>query len=338
MPVFNFDDGGSQIQTTANPSISFTDSGVTFTLSGTAMGGSPGVSHFSMFGGGLFIGANNATNAEFELDVTGPGQTQFSGAPLSIQVSTVSNGVWNVTFHGASVGANQVISASGTYSAQGQITHITFTNTMTDASALGILQLSANINCFLEGTHVAAADGVRAVEDLQPGDVLTTADGGETKVAWVGRQKMLPRFSQPEEINPIRVQAGALGDNLPERDLFVTADHAFLMDGVLVTASALVNGSTIAQLTKMPMDGFTYYHIDTGAHEVIVAEGLPAETLFDYSGRQVFDNEAEHAHAAPILEMDLPRITSPRMLPEAIAARIAERAEELAAQKACLVA
>lgn len=338
MPVFNFDEGGSQGQTTGSPSISFTDSGVTFTLSGTALGGSPAVSHFSMFSGGLFMGANSATSAEFVLDVTGPGQTQFSGAPLSIQVSTVSSAVWNVIFHGASVGATQVISASGTYSAQGQITHITFTNTTTDGSALGILSLSANINCFLEGTQVASPDGMRAVESLQPGDMIATAEGGVTEVKWVGRQKMLPRFSQPEEINPIRIQAGALGENMPTRDLFVTADHAFLMDGLLVTASALVNGSTIAQVAKMPIDGFTYYHIDTGAHEAVLAEGLPAETLFDYSGRQVFDNEDEHAHVAPILEMDLPRITSPRLLPESISARIAERAEKLSEEKSRLVA
>lgn len=83
----------------------------------------------------------------------------------------------------------------------------------------------------------------------------------------------------------------------------------------------------------MPLERFSYCHIETGAHEVILAEGTPTETLYDYGGCQVFDNEGENTAltggAEPVAEMDLPHITSPQMLPDSIVGQVAERAEQL---------
>jgi len=31
----------------------------------------------------------------------------------------------------------------------------------------------------------------------------------------------------------------------------------------------------------MPKDGFTYYHVETDDHELLLAEGLAAETFID---------------------------------------------------------
>ena len=152
------------------------------------------------------------------------------------------------------------------------------------------------------------------------GDKITTADGRVSQVNWLGTQSVNTVFADPKKVNPIRITAGALGGCLPVRDLEVSPDHAIAIDGMLINASALVNGTTIYQLATMPREGFTYYHVETDAHELLLAEGVPAETFIDYAGRDSFENGAEQT--AMIAEMPLPRISSARLVPNAVKARL----------------
>jgi hypothetical protein len=50
----------------------------------------------------------------------------------------------------------------------------------------------------------------------------------------------------------------------------------------------LVNRSTIAQLA---VDAITYYHIELPQHDVVFAEGLPAETYLETGGRHTFESD-----------------------------------------------
>ena len=179
--------------------------------------------------------------------------------------------------------------------------------------------------CFAPGTAIATPEGTVAVEALSIGDPVLTADGRTVSVKWVGRQTRAPLF---QRIRMIRVAAGVLGDGLPLRDLVLTADHALLIDGLLINAGALVNGTTITELRDLP-ERVTVYHVETEAHDVILAEGTPAETFIDYAGRQAFDNYAEYVALygadRPIAENPAPRISSARMLPAALCARLGIR-------------
>ena len=104
------------------------------------------------------------------------------------------------------------------------------------------------------------------------------------------------------------------------RDLIVTADHAMLLDGVLINAVALVNDVTIRLIpaTQMPAR-YRYWHIETSAHEVLLAENCATESYVDYAMRRGFDNYdaylARYGHDRPIPEMTLPRIGTARLLP-----------------------
>ena len=179
--------------------------------------------------------------------------------------------------------------------------------------------------CFAPGTAIATPEGAVAVEALSIGDPVLTADGRTVPVKWVGRQTRAPLF---QRIRMIRVAAGALADRLPLRDLVLTADHALLIDGLLINAGALVNGTTITELRDLP-ERVTVYHVETEAHDVILAEGTPAETFIDYAGRQAFDNYAEYVALygadRAIAENPAPRISSARMLPAALCARLGIR-------------
>ena len=181
--------------------------------------------------------------------------------------------------------------------------------------------------CFAAGTLISTPDGERAVETLCIGDLVTTADGDVVPVKWLGLQTLHKVFTPLEKFVPVRVQAGALGQGLPHTDLVLTADHALILDGLAINASALVNGTTIAYV---PCDALpeqvTYYHVETEAHEVILANGAPAETYIDYVGRSKFDNHAEYldlyGEDRTIVEMTLPRVSAARMLPSRIRNRL----------------
>jgi len=181
--------------------------------------------------------------------------------------------------------------------------------------------------CFLAGTCIATPTGWTAVEDLNVGDSVATASGATARVRWIGRQAVSTRFGPAERLMPVRVRAGALGPDLPRRDLLLTADHGLLIDGLLINAGALVNGGTVEWVPLAEFDGgYTVYHVETEAHEFILADGAPAETYIDYTARTSFDNYRDYVALygsdRVIPEMPVPRVSAARLVPAAIRARL----------------
>ena len=180
--------------------------------------------------------------------------------------------------------------------------------------------------CFLAGTRVATPVGSLPVEELGIGDIVLTADGRAAAVRWIGVQTIVSVFADPLRSFPVRIAAGALGPGLPRRDLRLSPDHALFLDGVLVQAGALVNGTTILREQEMP-DRFTWFHVELDDHALILAEGVPAETFVDNVTRRRFDNYAQYEALygdgrGMIPEMDLPRVKSARQLPQALRRRL----------------
>lgn len=136
--------------------------------------------------------------------------------------------------------------------------------------------------CFLRGTRVLTRDGYRAIEKLAVGELVATRFGGLTPVkaidsftlcrergAWVGSSR------------PVRVKRGALGENMPAVDLCLTASHAIFIDGFLVPAGDLVNGTNIVFETADGQETLDFFHIALDQHDVIDADGAACESLRD---------------------------------------------------------
>jgi hypothetical protein len=193
------------------------------------------------------------------------------------------------------------------------------------ADASGGTELAA---CFLGGTLIMTPNGEAPVENLKIGDPVLAADGRTFPVRWIGRNTVMTRNADPVRLMPIRIRAGALRDGVPKRDLLLSPEHALLIDGLLVQASALVNGISITREAWMP-ETFVYYHVEVEDHALIIAEGTAAETFVDHIARKVFDNWREHQDLygfdASIPEMDYPRVLSARQLPDAIERRLLDR-------------
>ena len=125
---------------------------------------------------------------------------------------------------------------------------------------------------------------------LTQGMLVWTKDDGYQPVRLTGTRQMLKTDLEAHaNVSPIRIKAGALGQNLPERDLAVSPQHRILVnsklvrrlhgeDEVLVAAIHLtqVEGINVVQ----DADSITYVHFLLGRHQIVESEGAETESLF----------------------------------------------------------
>jgi Hint domain len=168
-------------------------------------------------------------------------------------------------------------------------------------------------HCFLKGTVIRTADGDRKIEDLSAGDLLPSVFGGTCAIQWIGRysfKKGDPTKGWVRSVLPIRIARSALCDDVPHADLYVTQTHAVLVDGVLVAAGNLVNGTTITRYDAAELDRLEYFHIKLPRHDVIYAEGAPCETLLEVDENAANFAEYLRQYGPPTAEETpcLPRI------------------------------
>jgi hypothetical protein len=156
---------------------------------------------------------------------------------------------------------------------------------------------AASLSCFAAGTRIATRRGPVAVQNLRVGDGVTLARGGEAPVRWLGHRTVsCARHPRPWDVLPVRVRADAFGAGLPAADLVLSPDHAVFIDGVLIPIRYLLNGATVAQERARRV---TYWHVELPAHDVLLAEGLPAESYLDTGNRSAFANGGAAVMAHP---------------------------------------
>ena len=96
--------------------------------------------------------------------------------------------------------------------------------------------------------------------------------------------------------------------------------------------ATIVNGTSIVRETDVS-EVFTYYHVECDGHELIFAEGVPAETFVDNVERMAFDNWEEHQALYPqgktVEELPYPRAKALRQVPQRARTLLAQRGERL---------
>ncbi|MGB0798938.1 MAG: Hint domain-containing protein, partial [Planktomarina sp.] len=136
------------------------------------------------------------------------------------------------------------------------------------------------IICFAKGSRITTITGPVAVENLDIGDRVLTADNGFQEVRWIGKRTVSGRH----QFAPIKICKGTFG---AERDLYVSPQHRVLIKDwrndvilgtseALVAAKHLVDGETIVTDT---CEEVTYFHVLFDAHEIIFSEGLASESF-----------------------------------------------------------
>lgn len=146
--------------------------------------------------------------------------------------------------------------------------------------------------CFAEGTRIMTEKGERPVEKLGVGDLVQTLDNGLQPIRWISGREVDARGA----MTPIRICKGALGPKVPKRDLVVSRQHRILAQSRIAARMFNVPQVLIAaaKLSALPgvrevsgRDKVTYWHFLCDHHEIVIANGAPAETL--YLGPQAMD-------------------------------------------------
>ncbi|WP_420862627.1 Hint domain-containing protein [Algirhabdus cladophorae] len=138
--------------------------------------------------------------------------------------------------------------------------------------------------CFAKGTKILTPDGCVAIETLKAGDLVETQDRGAQPIRWIGAG-VVPTDAA---LAPIRITAGALGLNVPNKDLSVSPQHRMLVRSAIIqrmtdAAEALVAAKALLPLAGVYVDRSAatvrYYHMLFDHHEVIWANGAASESL-----------------------------------------------------------
>lgn len=169
----------------------------------------------------------------------------------------------------------------------GPILSITLNSVNTSTNLLGLggnRQAWNYVTCYVCGTRILTPDGETCIEQLSVGDLVSTRDNGPQAIRWIG-VSTVPAMGK---LAPVRISRGAMGNNIPARDLYVSRQHRMLLISkvaermfgtpeVLVPAIKLV-GMPGVELDERATD-VTYYHLLLDRHEVIYAEGAPSESF-----------------------------------------------------------
>ncbi|WP_224817173.1 Hint domain-containing protein [Hasllibacter sp. MH4015] len=306
-------------------------------LAGNIQSFSPGSSGF---GGGtstVYDMNNAASNDTFRIN-GGPNQT-FDGTSiynatityLDGSTATITAVVFQDTVGNTYLAPEFSSNADQAALEAGPLLSVTFDSLVGNSYSglTGSRESGAYVACFTPGVRILSERGQRPVETLAVGDRVVTRDRGAQAIRWIGRAERVATGNMA----PIRIARGALGRDLPERDLVVSQQHRMLVrsriaermtgaEEVLIPAKKLLAlpGVDIVE----GMGDVTYIHILLDRHEIIYAEGAPTESLLvGKMARQCIDPEAlaelmdlfpEIVGAAPVPARPIPEGAKMRSL------------------------
>lgn len=176
------------------------------------------------------------------------------------------------------------------YSAQIGDVDLTLENAGSAVTGTEITFDNTNVVCFADGTLIRTADRDVKVEDLAVGDLVQTVSNGLQPIRWIGRKEVSQQEMElTPKLRPVRIRAGALGKDLPQRDLKVSRQHRMVVSSKIANRLCQVPDVLVPAIKLVGIDGIevdidctsvVYFHILFDDHQIIFAEGAPSESLF----------------------------------------------------------
>ena len=142
--------------------------------------------------------------------------------------------------------------------------------------------------CFTNGTNICTLTGEMPIEDISIGTRVITRDNGLQTVRRIfSRDFDYGQLAIVKHLQPVLVRIGGLGKGLPERDLLTSPNLRLLVSDdtgslgfgsreQLIAAKNLIDNHGIRTCSVL---GLRYTHIEFDRHEVILANGVWAESF-----------------------------------------------------------
>lgn len=144
------------------------------------------------------------------------------------------------------------------------------------------------VPCFTAETRIKTPRGEVPAAEIKVGDLVLTRDSGMQMVRWVGKRRLTTsELRALPHLAPVIIEKGALGCELPERDMMLSPQHRVLMssaktqlyfgeDEVFVAA---VNLLCMPGVRQSSAEDVVYVHIMFDRHEVICGDGAWSESF-----------------------------------------------------------
>lgn len=301
---------GLPIDSTLLPSYS----AVSKTLYGNRIYTVTGAPGFNYSGGSITFDASGNPDTQFFI-VTTEGPIEFAGVEFTLSsgaqpcnIFWLAGTTMTSAYGGASVRpiyGNFISRTSSTFTSSLSITGHIYSKiavTITPNDAGTTINTSTctdpSVVCYAKGTLILTRKGFVPIEKLKAGQSIITkgkiyynkyhsknANIKAETLLWVSKFKVVNLNSKSR---PICIKKDALGENKPFKDLYVSPGHGLLLNGHMVRANSLINGTTIFQ--DNDCDDVVYYHIELDSHSAIFANGILSESYLAINNRDVFEN------------------------------------------------
>ncbi|WP_068111491.1 Hint domain-containing protein [Tropicimonas marinistellae] len=256
----------------------------------TLIGGAGSDKAFGGVGNDTFIGDAGQPGAGADLMVGGDDKDTFTGVDIGDVIRGGAGGVDQDTLDLRGSGPIRLVNIRPDSDGNG------FDGTVEFLDAPGghvsgrahFTNIETIIPCFTPGTRIATPTGEKLVEQLTAGDKVLTRDNGVQQIRWYGQKRIdYAKLGGLPHLQPVLIQAGALGGGLPEQDMLVSPNHRMLVTNdraslyfddheVLIAAKHLVDNRGIRSLRTSIT---TYIHFMFDQHEVVLANGAWSESF-----------------------------------------------------------
>lgn len=173
--------------------------------------------------------------------------------------------------------------------------------------------------CFARTTLIRTPHGARPVEDLKPGDLVLTLDGGPQPIVWT-RSRISHFRTRNDHDLPVLIPSGSITPSQTGRDLVVSAQHCVLVQtpdnvSALAPAKGLLGGKIRILRGRKSIE---YFSLLLPSHHVIWADDCLCESTYpgDYLMRTLPVGYAREISAQfPLLCMGAKIGYGPSILP-----------------------
>lgn len=241
--------------------------------SDTIIGGEGDDTLFGGAGADTLVGGAGSDVFEVESRTDGIGDVIDGGAGNNDTLALTGSEPYTVTYDATDP-------QSGTVNFLDDLGNIT--------GSLSFSNIENVVMCFTPGTLIETKSGPVKVEALTEGDWVLTRDNGYQPVRWIGRTKVAGADLKADpSLQPILIKKGALGPNIPDRDMMVSRQHRMLMAStrtellfcepeVLVRATHLTGLDGVFEAI---LPTVTYLHLMFDQHQVVMGDGAWTESF-----------------------------------------------------------